>query len=271
MFMQRRRSIAIALASFALVASLALERISASDRPERHAPAVASRAVAPVEARTADAPRPAPLVPRDPAPPVAAQEREASAPDAVADFDPGYGEVLVGVGDDAPSPSYEEIAREEAALPKDPARVAPGRAPDFRALGYASAADLEASMRRAFGVSADRHVELRAIEADGRRFVTLTASPPARAVAQGPIAAGRIHRMEPIRAAADGELTVAIESTGGADAYLSVGAEPTEYAHGWRLGATSASDAVTVPVRSGESLHVMVEGREDGAYVVGVQ
>jgi hypothetical protein len=191
-----------------------------------------------------------------------------------ADFDPGYGEMLPSSDDGPPSPSPEDIAREEEALARATWRAPslPGSPPDFRRLGYASEQELEASIRRAFGISADRHVALREIDADGRRRLSITVAPRPRAQRGGSLAGGQIHRLEPIVVAQDREIEIELASDGDAEAYVAIGEEPTEFAYGWRLDASASSDAIRLPARSGETVHVMVKGGDrDGEYALRVE
>jgi hypothetical protein len=179
-----------------------------------------------------------------------------------ADFDAGFGSAEPAVDDGVPSPDPDALAREEARLAAfaDPTPIARGAAPDYRALGYASADDLMQSVRRAFGIASDRRVELAQVIENGRDYVTIAVAPSPRRQLDGPLRPGSEHALEPVVIAEDGALRVAVESSGDAEVDIAVGDASGREADLRRLAVSEAEDAADVPVYAGETVQIRVRG-----------
>jgi hypothetical protein len=181
-----------------------------------------------------------------------------------ADFDAGFGSAEPAMDDGVPSPDPDALAQEEARLAAfaDPVPVGPGTPPDHRALGYASADELMQSVRRAFGIAPDRRVELARVTENGREYVTIAVAPSPRRQLDGPLRPGSEHALEPVVIAEDGELRVAVESSGDAEVDITVGDASGREADVRRLAVSGAEHAADIPVFAGETVHVRIRGGE---------
>jgi hypothetical protein len=167
--------------------ALTLYRFAPYHREPAAGPPVPAAAVSRKPALPLPASTPVGIAPAAPpaAEVAAARPRREDERETFVDFDPGFGEMIPGGIDDDVELPYEEIVREEELLAARADSQRPGAPADFAALGFESAEALESSLRRVFGISAERYVEVREIEEDGERFVTIDVAPVASVTAEG--------------------------------------------------------------------------------------